>query len=125
MLTGTGALAESALATGVIVFGNTLLRPVAKLMNYRMATDTYSLLRRVRVRFRHPLADEVHGALRAFSDHRAVAVRRSIDAQLDATHGMVEFDVELDGREGEVALNALNDRLRGLGADRVEMERIG
>lgn len=126
MLTGTGALAESVVATVIIVAGNTLLRPVGRLMHYRMATDSFSLQRHVRVRFPGRMADDVHRTLHAFADHRAVGVRRSLDTPLDGgQEGVVELFVELDGEEGERAFRSLGQQLRDMGVTQFEAERVG
>lgn len=122
---GTGALTQAALATAIIVLGNTLLRPVGRLLHYRMATDTGSALRRVRVTYDLQLESKVRDLVHGFAEHRAAEFHRSVEMTADHGDGHMEFDVELDGQEGERALRGLSDELRKLGALRVETERVG
>lgn len=124
-LVGTGALTHAALATAVIVLGNTLLRPVGRLLHYRMATDSMSAMRRVRVTFDLQLEGEVRERVHIFAEHRSVEMYRRLEMTADHGDGHVEFDVELDGDEGERALRALSDELRDVGVMRVETERVG
>jgi putative Mg2+ transporter-C (MgtC) family protein len=122
---GTGALTQAALATAVIVLGNTLLRPVGRLLHYRMSTDSMSAMRRVRVTYDLELEGEVRELVYAFAEHPSAELQRNVETSAEHGDAHLEFDVELDGRDGERALRRLSDDLRALGATRVETERVG
>ncbi len=122
---GTGALVKAALATVLIVAGNTLLRPVGRLLHYRMVTDSASTMRRVRIAYPQALEADLRGLVDGFAEHRSVELHRSVETTATSEEGHIEFDVEVDGRDGERALRQLVERVREKGARRVETERVG
>lgn len=111
---GVGAYREAAVATALIVLGNTLLRPIGHALNLRMGPgDSTRQTRHLLVETPHADA-AIESALAALVADQGIELLSRTDAVLPAGGGAITLEVAVEGGEAERRMDAHLARLREL-----------